>query len=407
MAQDKAIVDSQIKALGNFSRFLVRSEIQFLPEILRQNEQLHALTSGRFKDHDNWLVVVTDQRILCLYKGIFFGMKQVELPMHQISGIGHQTGMMFGEIVATTSGGSEALTMIPKSDVVMVAAALSELVHARASGTQVERKAANGAVVTNTVSPALHIVDSPTPTSTKPKISPGKAFQLLISMGLILFGFFGMFKNFGSGVKLMVVGFLLAPSLAKAFQRVFKINLNKYIQFAFAVIVLVFFASTIPSNAENRGLPVKDFTVDAKPLQQDSSKLSSLDKKYLAGLHEYQGKQNELGATVAKSMSGLETGETTLADVSDVINTAYTENEVAFELNYVSPDKVPPMFASIDKKVRKSYELRIASYKAYLKNLKEMKPEKIPSIQRVFMQSEKIAQEATNESIEVLKMVSK
>jgi hypothetical protein len=128
MPLEKDKFENQIQGLGDFSRYCTRKEIQFLPEILRADETVRAMTSGRFKKTSNWLMVVTDQRILCLRKGIIFGLKQVELPIGQISGIAHSTGIMFGEIVATTSGGNEILDLIIKKDVLRVAAALSELV---------------------------------------------------------------------------------------------------------------------------------------------------------------------------------------------------------------------------------------------------------------------------------------
>ena len=100
-----------------------------MPEVLRADEKLYALTSGRFRDQKNWLVIVTDQRILCLYKGFFFGMKQIELPIAQISGVAHKTGLMYGEVTASTSGGEEVIDWINKKDVVQVASALSEVVN--------------------------------------------------------------------------------------------------------------------------------------------------------------------------------------------------------------------------------------------------------------------------------------
>ena len=65
------------------------------------------------------------------------------------------------------------------------------------------------------------------------------------------------------------------------------------------------------------------------------------------------------------------------------------------------PEKIT--FANIDKKIRKSYEMRMLAYKAYLKVLKDVTPEKIPSVQKIFMQSEKIAQEATKDTMVLLK----
>lgn len=55
-------------------------------------------------------------------------MKQVELSISQVSAIAHKTGILFGEIVATTSSGVECLDMVKNEDAIRMAAVLSELV---------------------------------------------------------------------------------------------------------------------------------------------------------------------------------------------------------------------------------------------------------------------------------------
>ncbi len=119
--------DQQLKALGDFHQWFTRKEINHLPEILSKGERIRALTSGLYQGN-TWLITVTDQRLLFLDKGMMFGLKQVELPLKQISALSHKTGLMFGEIHISTSGGNSVIQSIPKSEVAKIAAIISTLV---------------------------------------------------------------------------------------------------------------------------------------------------------------------------------------------------------------------------------------------------------------------------------------
>lgn len=127
MGVDASMVDSQIKALGDFHQWFTKKEIQHLPEVLSPGETIKALTSG-FYEGNTWLVTVTDQRILFLDKGMLFGLKQVELPLRQISSISHKTGLMFGELHIATSSGKSLIKNIPKGEAAKIASIISSLV---------------------------------------------------------------------------------------------------------------------------------------------------------------------------------------------------------------------------------------------------------------------------------------
>jgi hypothetical protein len=120
-------VAAQLKALGDFHRWFTRKEIQHLPEVLHRGERIKALTSGRYQGN-TWLIIVTDQRIVFLDKGMVFGLKQDELPLHQISSLSHRTGLIFGELHIATSGGYCILERIPKDEAAKIAAIISTLI---------------------------------------------------------------------------------------------------------------------------------------------------------------------------------------------------------------------------------------------------------------------------------------
>ena len=81
-----------------------KKELKVLPEHLMDNEQVVGLTSG-LTNHDGntWLVVLTDNRLLFLDKGMLYGLKQMSVPLDQVTSVSGSTGMMMGEIYVNTS----------------------------------------------------------------------------------------------------------------------------------------------------------------------------------------------------------------------------------------------------------------------------------------------------------------
>jgi hypothetical protein len=128
MAVDRELVEQQLKALGDFHRFFTSKEIRYLPRVLAPGETIHGVTSG-FYEARTWIIVVTDARLIFLDKGMFYGLKQVDLPLSQISSISHKTGFFFGEISVTTSGGIRKIENVSKRDALKVASVISSLVH--------------------------------------------------------------------------------------------------------------------------------------------------------------------------------------------------------------------------------------------------------------------------------------
>lgn len=127
MAVDKQIVDQQIAALGQFSQWFTKKELRYLPEVMVPGEIVMGLTSGLYQNN-TWLIAVTNRRVLFLDKGLIYGLKQLELPLAQISAIAHKTGLLFGTISISTSSATEAITQIVKADTVNIANIISSLV---------------------------------------------------------------------------------------------------------------------------------------------------------------------------------------------------------------------------------------------------------------------------------------
>ncbi len=126
MAVDKAIIDKQIEKLGDFDQWFTKKEIKYLPQVIDEGEEIKAMTSG-FHNNNTWLVVVTTRRIIFLDKGMIYGLKQMEMPLTQITSVSYKTGLMFGAIEIDTAGGKKTIDTIDKKDVTKVAAIISDL----------------------------------------------------------------------------------------------------------------------------------------------------------------------------------------------------------------------------------------------------------------------------------------
>lgn len=106
----------QINALPHKYIFYTRKEIRYLPKILSEDERILALTSGYMNKH-TWLAVCTTRRILFLDRGMFFGLRQVQMNLDRLQAIDSNTGLFFGTIRMWDSASSMAISMVMRSSV--------------------------------------------------------------------------------------------------------------------------------------------------------------------------------------------------------------------------------------------------------------------------------------------------
>lgn len=81
-------------------QFFTKKELNYLPEVLQNNEQVLAFTSG-LMDGNTWLITLTDRRIIFLDKGMIYGMKQEIVPLNRVNAVSGKTGILLGKIVIT------------------------------------------------------------------------------------------------------------------------------------------------------------------------------------------------------------------------------------------------------------------------------------------------------------------
>lgn len=97
--------------------FGTKKEFFHLPNILNDNEQPLAIASGAM-DGNTWLITLTNQRVIFLDKGMLFGVKQVDISLKDVVGVGGKTGMILGSITISTSGQNYTIKDVAKQCVI-------------------------------------------------------------------------------------------------------------------------------------------------------------------------------------------------------------------------------------------------------------------------------------------------
>jgi len=95
--QELSVVWRAIAEEMGDDRFFTTKELDHLPRILDEQEQVLAFSSGLHKGN-TWLIVLTDQRILFLDKGLIYGLKTSSIELERVNNFDYQKGIMFGNL---------------------------------------------------------------------------------------------------------------------------------------------------------------------------------------------------------------------------------------------------------------------------------------------------------------------
>lgn len=108
--------DRIAKEIGD-DQFFTKKELNHLPQILADGEQVLAFTSGMMEGN-TWLITLTDKRIIFLDKGMIYGLKQVVINLDKIHSVSGNTGIMFGKIGIEDGASQRNIEFVPKGAVV-------------------------------------------------------------------------------------------------------------------------------------------------------------------------------------------------------------------------------------------------------------------------------------------------
>ena len=136
----------RLKKLSNDDGFFTKKEFLHFPQIAMPGEAPIAVSSGKM-DGKTWLIILTNQRVIFLDKGFFFGVKQVAVDLSTISSVGGQTKILFGQIIIAAGGHTYTVENVPKKNVIpftnMVKQAMEDLRQGQASSARQTQATSN------------------------------------------------------------------------------------------------------------------------------------------------------------------------------------------------------------------------------------------------------------------------
>lgn len=109
-------VKKQIAALPDRYIFYTHKEIRYLPKVLNEGEDILAITSG-YLDARTWLAVCTNRRVLLLHRGMFFGLRQIQMNLDRIQSIDSSFTIVFGSIRLWDGANSVGINLVLKSSI--------------------------------------------------------------------------------------------------------------------------------------------------------------------------------------------------------------------------------------------------------------------------------------------------
>jgi hypothetical protein len=133
-ADRKREYDRIAKEIGD-DQFFTKKELNHLPEVLSDGEQVLAFTSG-LMDGNTWLVTLTDRRIIFLDKGMIYGLKQTAIDLDKVNSVSGQTGIIFGKITIEDGASSRLIDNVWKKTVVAFSNKVRDAIEARKSASR-------------------------------------------------------------------------------------------------------------------------------------------------------------------------------------------------------------------------------------------------------------------------------
>lgn len=139
MPVDRSAIDAQLREIGEGERWWEQREFRALPHILNEGERILGLGNGKLLGRRRprlaptapWLLVVTDQRLICL-KQERFARKHVEFTRDQIVRVGQGSRLRSFQISIETPQRKYRI-LISKDDAFRFTGALAPLIPAPAA----------------------------------------------------------------------------------------------------------------------------------------------------------------------------------------------------------------------------------------------------------------------------------
>ncbi len=138
-------VKEQIANYPHTYIFWTWKEVRALPKILEKDEPIKAITSG-LMNNVTWLLVCTDRRLVFLDCGMFYGMRQVQMPLDRIQSIDYRFTICFGSITVWDGASDFTIGMITKASILPFVKTTEEMMFANKKGKAAAASENSGAM---------------------------------------------------------------------------------------------------------------------------------------------------------------------------------------------------------------------------------------------------------------------
>lgn len=123
-----AEIRSQIKACPHRYIFWTQKEIRALPKIMDSGEVIKGITSGMMNGA-TWLLVCTNRRLIFLNRGMFYGLRQVQIPLGRVQSLDHSFTIAFGTISVWDGASAFAIHMVLRNSIIPFVRATEEAIY--------------------------------------------------------------------------------------------------------------------------------------------------------------------------------------------------------------------------------------------------------------------------------------
>lgn len=106
-------VQTQLMQAGVPKMFGTRKEVNYLPQLLSDDEVIQYAASGMY-DGNTVLIVLTQKRIMFVDKGMIYGVQTSEIPLDMVNGVSSKSGVLLGEISVMNGVSWAHIKNIPK-----------------------------------------------------------------------------------------------------------------------------------------------------------------------------------------------------------------------------------------------------------------------------------------------------
>ena len=128
--EDRKLEYNRIAREIGDDQFFTKKELNHLPEVLADGEQVLAFASG-LMDSNTWLITLTDRRIIFLDKGMIFGLKQTSIELGKVNSVSGKTGILFGKIMIEDGAAQRVIDNVPKKTVIPFVNKVRDALHAK------------------------------------------------------------------------------------------------------------------------------------------------------------------------------------------------------------------------------------------------------------------------------------